>query len=130
MHIDATRMPFVVADHVDYSDSYPSILMPAEDPEEAFRVCLLRKGTDWKSEDEYRLFHLRLPGCSSLGLNWDKQIATVPLTAFTGVTLGARMPPAYRRSFVKLARHAPHPFELWTAKPNDKAFKLDFERLA
>jgi hypothetical protein len=130
VHVDATRMPFSAASAVDYSDSYPAISMPAEDPEEAFRLCLLTKATSWKSRSEYRLLRLRLPGCSSLGLDWNGPIATVPPNIFTGVTLGARMPPAFRRSFMKLARRARHPFEGWAAKVNSAAFRLDFERLA
>jgi hypothetical protein len=129
IHINATRMPFSAAAAVEYSENYPSISMPAEDPEEAYRVCLLTKAIGWKSENEYRLLRLRLPGSPSLDLDWNGPIATTPLNAFCGVTLGARMPPAFRRSFVKLARRAAHPFEVWAAKVNDTAFKLDFERL-
>jgi hypothetical protein len=130
IHIDATQRPFIAAEAVVYSDNYPAILMPPEDPDEAFRVCLLTKAMGWKSESEYRLLRLRLPGCPSLDLDWNGPIATVPLNVFTGVTLGARMPPAFRRSFVKLAQRIPHPFELWVTKVNDTAFRLDFERLA
>ena len=130
IHIDASSMPFSAAIPVHYSDDYPEILMPAEDPDEAFRVCILTKGMDWKSESEYRLLRLRMPGCSSLDLKWNGPIATVPLNVFTGVTLGARMPPAYHRTFVKFARYAPHPFQVWTTKVNNAAFKLDVERLA
>jgi uncharacterized protein YjiS (DUF1127 family) len=130
IHIDATRMPFSAAVAVDYSDNYPAISMPAEDSDEAFRVCLLTKAVAWKSESEYRLLRLRLPGCSSLDLKWNGPIAAVPLNVFTGVTLGARMPAAFHRSFVKPARRASHPFEVWVAKVDDTAFRLDFERLA
>jgi hypothetical protein len=130
IHIDGTEKPFIAAIPIHYSDDYPAISMPAENPDEAFRVCLLTKAIGWKSESEYRLLRLRMPGCSSLDLKWNGQIATAPPNVFTGVTLGARMPPAHRKSFLKLARHAPHPFEVWTAKVNNAAFKLDFERLA
>jgi len=130
IHIDASSMPFSASMPVHYSDDYPEILMPTEDPGEAFRVCLLTKGMDWKKESEYRLLRLRIPGSPSLDLKWNGPIATVPLSAFTGVTLGARMPPAYRRSFVKFARCAPYPFQVWTTNVNTAAFKLDFERLA
>jgi hypothetical protein len=130
IHIDATQKPFIAAVAVVYSDNHPAIWMPAEDPDEAFRVCLLTKAMGWKSESEYRLLRLRLPGCPSLDLDWNGPIATVPLNVFTGVTLGARMPPPFRRSFLKLAQRVPHPFEVWAAKVNDTAFRLDFEMLA
>jgi Protein of unknown function (DUF2971) len=130
IHIDATSMPFSAASAVHYSDGYPEISMPAEDPEESYKLCLLTKAKSWASEREYRLLHIRLPGCPSLDLEWQGPIAIVPLKIFTGVTLGARMPSSFRRSFLKLRDCAAHAFEVWVAKVSKTAFKLDFERLA
>jgi hypothetical protein len=133
VHVDTTRPPFGAAVEVHYSETYPEIPVPhVLSGTELYRLALRTKACSWKSEKEFRLLRMGLPGsdrAATLGLQWNGQVATVPTDRFIGMTLGARMPAAYRRTLTKLANCLPHPFEVWQAKTDFTAYKLDFERV-
>lgn len=97
---------------------------------EIFVRAVLQKGTFWRYEDEFRF--LRLPGPGDwhpLPIYFEGQHAHFPAAFLSGITLGARMPPAESQALIRIARNHKPQLPVWRAVETD-TFDFAFESVA
>jgi hypothetical protein len=134
IHFDANQLPIGLAFPVEYSDEYPTVLIPrtAQDNWVGVRNVLLRKASSWSFEKEYRVFRVLFADGTARDLfrRWDGNAAIADPKICTGVTLGYRMKPEVREHLMSWIRgNAPH-VQVWQAKLHRSKYMLERERIA
>jgi hypothetical protein len=132
VHLDATQAPISLALRVDYSDEYPTILMPPSEGEtdkNAIAVAL-RKAAWWDYEHEFRIVGFRgsNPGWH-MGMNWegkDNRAAVCSPGVCTGITFGARMGVDEREALSAWCRANRPDLQIEVADLAKTTFALDF----
>lgn len=129
IHFNTAYPPFNYAWRVEYSEVYPTIIVPRieADEWEPIQKGLLWKCNLWAYEHEYRLVRA---GADNLGIQWDQHVAITSPKAITRVTLGVRIKDSAKKLIRSWAStNAPH-VEFWQAKLHDRRFELEFDQIS
>jgi hypothetical protein len=133
--IDELDIPRLIAKKVTYSRVYPLLATEEElvdhllyvhriDFAKRERDLLLVKGDDWSYENEWRV--TITDETYPLGGVIDFR---EPPDVFGAIFLGFRMPPKDEEEIIELADRSLPKMEVWKAVQDQKAYKIEFQRL-
>jgi hypothetical protein len=129
VHLRGDLMPLKYSFKVDYSDEYPTLLIPRTEEDRSdvlFRIPL-RKAADWHYEHEFRsIRNMDAKGtvAETLGVVWDGDIALGGQEIASAITLGALMTPPVRAHLVEwISKNAPH-VQVFQADLHERRFEI------
>lgn len=119
LHFDSKKRPIKLANSVEYSRKYPTILIPRTEQSAWAGVhnMLLRKASMWKYEKEFRIVRLAFADgiARTLLSTWDGDICLAEAGACKAITFGARMAVEVRERLRDWIRVNTPQVETWQA---------------
>jgi hypothetical protein len=133
LHYDTTKFPVKLALAVEYDATYPEVKVPrtAQSDWEAMQKTFLRKSHHWSYENEYRVMKVEFdlavkhPRLADLFVKWKGAVALASADVVSGITIGARMPPAERKELLgHIAAHHPG-LNVWEARLHRSRYEIE-----
>lgn len=137
IHFSTQHAPFSFANIVEYSESYPEVIVPRihQDPWEHVKRIFLTKSTLWSYEHEFRIMRVdwpspgRDPKAATLRVGWEGTTALAERESVVGITLGAMMEEKDKRDLIaQVKAEFPH-LEIWQASLHQKKYEIVRKRI-